>query len=145
MFWNDARKGRNMSDFWADVMKDPILLLLAGIGVTFAPHDWLGGMFLALAAAAFSMHVEPERDRVELWVVLMGAFIVSHISALVAHKFFPGIQIQLVMIVSGLLSRRAARLVLRAAGRLEDRGDALTDRIVDHVLPPSPPKKEGDK
>lgn len=51
----------------ADHAKDWLTLLLAGLGVTFAPHEWIGGMLLAFVAAAFDMRSDPEQDQRELW------------------------------------------------------------------------------
>lgn len=124
-----------MGDFWADIAKDWVLLALAGLGVTFAPHDWVGGMFLGLAAAAFSMHVDPEQDRIELWVVLVGAFIVTNAAAIIASRMVPDVPVQLVMTATGLLSRNIARIILRMAGRVEDKSGVITDRIIDRAIP----------
>lgn len=124
-----------MKDTIADHMKDWLTLMFTGLGVTFAPHEWLGGMFMALAAAAFAMRMEPEKDQRELWVVMVGAFLAAHIAAMIAHRWMPDFPVQIVMIGAGFVSRRVARLTLIIAGKLEDRGDVITDKIIDRVLP----------
>ena len=78
-----------MRDTLADHAKDPLTLALAGLGITFAPYEWLGGLFLALAGAAFAMRSDPEQDWRELWLVMLGAFLASHIAALIWQRW-PG-------------------------------------------------------
>lgn len=124
-----------MKDVVADHMRDWVTLGLAGLGITFAPHEWIGGLFLALAAATFSMRMDRTRDQRELWVVLFGAFLASHLAALAAHIWFPEISKQLVMVGAGFFSRHIARFSLRLGGMVEDRSDILADRIVDKILP----------
>lgn len=119
----------------ADHARDWLTWFLAGLGITFAPHEWIGGLFLALAAATFSMRMDPERDQRELWVVLFGAFLASHLAALCAHVWFPDLPKQLVMVGAGFFSRHIARFGLRLGGLVEDRSDVLADRIVDKILP----------
>jgi hypothetical protein len=120
-----------------DVAKSWLTLMLAGLGVTLAPHEWIGGLFLALAAAAFAMKVEPEQNKRELWVVLMGAFIASHVAALTAQSWAPDFPVQVVMIAAGYFSRHLARFSLRLAGLVEARSTTIADRLVDRVLPPA--------
>lgn len=121
--------------------KDVLTWLLAGLGVTFLPHEWIGGMFLAMAGAAFAMRTDPEQDVRELWIVLMGAFLAAHVAALVADIWLPGMPKQLFMLMAGFFSRRITRFALRLAGLVEARGDSVADRLIDRILP----KKGGDE
>lgn len=129
-----------MRDTLADHAKDPLTLALAGLGITFAPYEWLGGLFLALAGAAFAMRSDPEQDRRELWLVMLGAFLASHIAALIWQRW-PGdwwtmhAPVQAVMLATGFLSRRLTRFALRLAGLVEARGDVIAERVVEHFLP----------
>lgn len=125
-----------MKDQLADHAKDWLTLLLAGLGISFAPYEWIGGMFLALAAAAFAMRSDPEQDQRELWLVLLGAFLASHLSAMAAHWWMPAFPVQVVMAGTGFLSRRLTRFALRLAGLVEARSETIVDRTVDHFLPP---------
>ena len=131
-----------MKDVIADHAKDWLTLFFAGLGVTFAPYEWIGGMFLALAAAAFAMRSDPEQDQRELWLVLLGAFLASHLAGLAADNWLPNVPVQVAMAVAGFFSRRATRFALRLAGMVEARGDKIADRLVDRALGPAP--KEGD-
>lgn len=132
-----------MTKLIEDVAKSWLTLTLAGLGVTLSPHEWIGGLFLALAAAAFAMKVEPEQDKRELWVVLMGAFIASHVAALAAQRWLPEFPIQIVMVAAGYFSRHVSRFSLRLAGLVEARSGTIADRLVDRVLPPG--RHEGDE
>lgn len=130
-----------MKDQIADHAKDWLTLSLAGLGITFAPHEWLGGLFLALAGAAFAMRSDPEQDTRELWLVMLGAFLASHIAALIWQRW-PGDwwtmhpPVQAVMLAVGFMSRRLTRFALRLAGLVEARGDLIAGRVVDRILPP---------
>ena len=126
-----------MKDVVADHAKDWLTLALTGLGITFAPHEWIGGMFLALAAAAFAMRSDPEQDQRELWLVMLGAFLASHLAGLAADKWTPTLPVQAAMAVAGFFSRRATRFALRLAGMIETRGDKIADRLVDRALGPA--------
>lgn len=136
-----------MRDAIADHAKDPLTLALAGLGVTFAPYEWIGGLFLALAGAAFAMRSDPEQDRRELWLVMLGAFLASHAAALIwqhwpAEWWTAHAPVQAVMLVTGFLSRRLTRFALRLAGLVEARGDVIADRVVERFLPPDDDKHD---
>lgn len=126
------------------VMKDWLGLLFAGLGITFAPHQWLGGMFLALAGASVARHFDPERDRRELWVVFLTAFVVSHLAAIIAHLWLPGWPVQLVMAASGFGSRRLARFASRFLDRIEARAADVADRGLDRILPETRKNRDED-
>lgn len=125
-----------MKEQVADHAKDWLTLAFAGLGITFAPHEWIGGLFLALAGASYARHIEPEQDARELWAVMVAAFIASHAAALAVQRWAPELPLQLVMLGAGFFSRRATRWALRFAGLIEARGDRIADRVVDRILPP---------
>lgn len=127
-----------------DVLKDWLGLLFAGLGITFARHQWLGGMFLALAGASIARHIHPERDRRELWVVFLTAFVVSHLAAIIAHLWLPGWPVQLVMAISGFGSRRLARFASRFLDRIEARAGDVADRGLDRILPETRKNRDED-
>lgn len=135
-----------MRDIADAAAKDWLTLLFAGLGVTFAPHEWLGGMLLGLAGAGFARHIDPEQDKRELWIVLLGAFLTSHIAALV-WEVWPQdwwsihVPVQFVMLMAGFASRRLTRMVMRIFGRIEARSDTIADRLVDRALPVQEPKE----
>ncbi|RWR35006.1 hypothetical protein D2T29_00575 [Sinirhodobacter populi] len=117
-----------------DHMKDWLTLALTGLGISFAPHEWLGGMFLALAGAAFAMRTDPERDERELWLVFLGAFLASHLAAIGAHLWMPEFPKQVVMAITGFFSRRVTGIALSVGGAVERRSDRIADRLIDRTL-----------
>lgn len=128
-----------------DHLKDWLTLLLAGLGVTYAPHEWIGGILLALAGAAFAMRADPEQDVRELWLVLLGAFLAAHIAGMFSVRYFPDFPVQSVMAVTGFFSRRITRFGLRLAGMVESRSDQIAGRLVDKYLPETKADPEDPK
>lgn len=127
------------------IARDWLSLLLTGLGITFLPHEYLGGLFLALAGASIAMHFDRETDRRAFWAVMLVAFFVSHIAAMAAQAWRPEWSPQFVMAAAGFASRYATRTALRVLGLLEKRGDKIADHIVDRVLPGSDKSKsEGE-
>jgi len=124
-----------VKDTFIDHLKDFLTLALIGLGISLPAHDYVGGMFLALAGATFALRADPERDERELWVTILGAFLVSHLAAIVASRYAPGVPVQLVMASAGFASRRIVRWTYRALGVVEKRADRITDRLIDRVLP----------
>lgn len=124
-----------MKDVIANHVKDWLTLALVGLGVSFSATQWLGGMFLALAGAAFAMRSDPEQDVRELWVVMLGAFIVSHLAAIAVHHLYPEFPVQIAMMVAGFFSRRLSRMAFVLFAGVERRADSLSDRLIDRVLP----------
>ena len=123
------------------IARDWLSLLLTGLGITFLPHEYLGGLFLALAGASIAMHFDRETDRRAFWLVMLVAFFVSHLAALGAQTYAPEWSPQFVMAAAGFASRYATRTALRVLGLLEKRSDKIADHIVDRVLPGSDKSK----
>lgn len=133
----NERTGK-MQDRAADVAKDWLSLALAGLGITFAPaHEWLGGMLLGLAMAGLASKLQPEKDRMELFWVMLSGFLTSHLAALAAQVWLPAAPIQLAMMAGGFGSRFLTRFALKALGVLEGRAGRIVDGAIDKVLPMS--------
>lgn len=124
-----------MKDVLADHVKDWTTLALAGLGISFAPYEWVGGMLLAIAGATFAMRSEPEQDQRELWLVILGAFLASHLAGIVSNRTFPGFPVQVAMFAAGFFSRRLTRFALKFAGMLEKKSDKIADRVIDTLMP----------
>ena len=90
--------------------------------------------FSLLAGAAFAMRSDPESDQRELWLVLLGAFLASHLSAMASHSWYPDFPVQVTMCVTGFLSRRLTRFTLKFAGIIEGKGDAIADKVIDKFI-----------
>lgn len=123
-----------LRDVIADHAKDWITLALAGLGISFAPYEWIGGVFLAIAGATFAMRSDPEQDQRELWLVILGAFLASHLAGMASHKYLPDFPVQATMFFAGFFSRRITRFALKFAGLLEQRGDKIADKVIDKFI-----------
>lgn len=131
------------------IARDWLTLLLTGLGISFLAHEYLGGLFLALAGASIAMHFDKDTDRRAFWAVMLVAFFVSHLAAIGAQTWRPEWSPQFVMAAAGFASRYATRTALRVLGLLEKRSDKIADHIVDRVFPadpnaPPPPRQEGE-
>lgn len=124
----------------ADHAKDWLTLLLAGLGITFLPHEFFAGMFLAFAGAAFAMKIDPEQDKRELWLVMLGAFLAAYLAAealqyAIAQAWIQPFPPQPVMLFAGFFSRMIMRRILQIGGLVDQRLPTLTDKLLDRVLP----------
>lgn len=110
--------------------------LLAGLGVTFAPYEYFGGLFFAMACAMITRHWFPEKDRREIWVTLVAAFVVATLGAEVwLWKVSDGgIPIQMVMAVLGFASRVVVTVGMKFLLRIENRSDEIADNVIDKAL-----------
>jgi hypothetical protein len=121
--------------------QDWAVLLLAALGISLAPHVFWGGLFLALCLSMVARHFLPERDRQEIWLVLLAAAIMAILTAegitwlQATDRLSPQFPAQMAMAAAGFASRWVIHLGLRILNRVEDRGDEVADRIFDHVLP----------
>ncbi len=130
------RKGlTKMNDAVHSTLKDWLVLALAGIGVQFPPHHYIGGLLLAMAGAAVATKFQPDEDRVELWTVIVTAWVIATIAAIGGKYYMPDFPPQVVMAAAGFFSRYIARLLLAMAGRVEAQTDTIFDRLLDRVLP----------
>ena len=124
----------------ADHAKDYLTLLLTGLGITFLPHEFIGGIFLAFAGAAFAMKIDPEQDKRELWLVMLGAFLAAYsaievLQYAIQKNWVEEISPQPVMAIAGFFSRMIMRQILRLGGLVDRRLDPLATKWVDRVLP----------
>lgn len=116
-------------------LRDWFSVMLAGIGVSFAPNIWFGGLILAVAGASIAFHHDPERDMRERWVVYTTALVTAHMVAMFFFWWKPDLPPQFVMFFAGFLSRKVIRSALRIASLIEAQGNTIAARIVDRVLP----------
>lgn len=129
------------------VLKDATSLILIGMGITFAPHVYFGGLFLALAGAAIARawekdqaekagHPLPKEGGFRLFLVILTAFFVSTLVAIMVMHFWPNWSVQLVMAVSGFASRKVVVLALSVIESLSHKGDTIANRWIDKAFPP---------
>lgn len=115
--------------------RDWLLLITTGLGISFAPHVWIGGLFLAMAGASVAFQYDPERDGRERWSVFGTALVVAHVVGIVVFWWFPEFPPQLAMFGAGFLSRRLVRAAFRISSGIERRTDTIAGRIVGTLLP----------
>ena len=133
-------------EFLGSILRDATSLVLLGLGITFAPHIYLGGLFLALAGAAVARawekdqaakagHPLPREPNMKLTLVIVTAFFISTLSAITVHHFWPEWSIQVVMAASGFASRWLVVLMINTLFSLSKKGDSLASRILNKILP----------
>lgn len=136
-----------ISEVTAGTLRDWLALVLLGIGVQFPPHQFLGGLFMALAGAAISRAWERERMRRRgcdliresnstLLLVAATAFFVATVVAVLVNSYWPDWSVPLVMAAAGFASRRIVYAGLNVVEGLAKRGDYIAQRIIDRFLPP---------
>lgn len=124
-----------VKDMATNSVGDGLVWLLAALGVTFSAHEYVGGLFFALAFAMLARHWWPEKDRREIWITLLAAFLVATAGAEIAAWYFDGdIHVQLIMAGLGLASRVIATMVMKVLRRVEDRSDEIADKVIDKGL-----------
>lgn len=121
--------------------RDWLSLALLGLGISFLPYAYIGGLFLALAGASIASHWGDQKDRTSLFMTMTTAFFVSHLTAIAVNAFFPAFPVQLAMAAAGLTSKYIVRTAFRFAGRVESKSETFADRAVNRVLPPDEEKK----
>ena len=117
------------------VARDPLSLILAGMGITLAPYEYLGGIVLALAGASIASAMSKETDKRSFWAVMLTAVFISTVMIQVAGSYPIGIPTPLLMSLSGFGSRPIAKFLLKTFGVFEKRSDILAEKIADKVLP----------
>lgn len=130
-----ATIARTVGENAESIVRDPLTLILTGLGISFAPHEYLGGLFLALAGASIASAMNRDQDRRRFWLVMLTAVFISHLAAMGAESIWPTLPFQLVMALAGFGSRYLVKMMLRVFGLLEERADKVADKIVDRILP----------
>lgn len=121
-------------DIIGDLLSDPLALAMTGLGISFIPFsEYLGGLFLALACAAWARHFSPEKSRKEFWAVMWGGFIAAHLAVMAANVWVPEWKPQLVMAVAGFCSRFLARFTLKLMNQLEDSAEDIGDTVANRI------------
>jgi peptidoglycan biosynthesis protein MviN/MurJ (putative lipid II flippase) len=117
-----------------DTAQDWVSLFLAGLGISFALHEFLGGLFLALAlASSLARH---RKDQRKLWGALVTAGITAVLAAIAWQWMeWQWLPVQLVMASMGVLGSPGATILVALQDRLEDRSGEVADKAIDHFLP----------
>lgn len=141
-------------EFVGSAVRDTFSLILLGLGISFAPHVYVGGLFLALAGAAIARAYEkdqaaqaglpiPREGNMKLVLVVITAFFVSTLTASVVHTFWSNWSVQLVMAVSGFASRWIVITAINVLIHLSRRGNHIADRLVNRYFSQEKDQKHG--
>lgn len=131
-----------------ELSRDSLTLVLAGLGISLAPHEFFGGLFLALAAGSMiARHRQSHRK-------LLGIMGTSAVTAVVVVIFTDqfdhfGYAPQLIMAGAGAASSWLVNIFVRVMDGAQARSGRIADRMIDRLLPPvpddpaNPPKGDG--
>lgn len=130
-----------MKEHTVEMAKDWLMLLLAGLGISFQPHEFFGGLFLALFAASLARRLSPDQDDRGFLVMMGTAALAAIVTAEIMSYAYPEIMPQLVMAGAGFVSSFLARTILQAAGAVEKKAPQITEHVIDRVMPDEEDKK----
>ena len=82
---------------------DWLTWLLLALGVTFSGVEYVGGLLFAVALAMLTRNWWPEKDKREIWVVLLSAWLISTIGSVLFFALFPESRIPPQMIMALLV------------------------------------------
>lgn len=133
--------GEIMKQQAVDLARDGLTLALAGLGISLAPHEFFGGLFLALAAGSMVARHRKSNKRL---VGIMGTAAVTAIIAVIATEQFDhwGYGPQLIMAAAGGASSWLVNIFVRVMDGVQERSGTISGRIVDRIFPPT---KGGDQ
>ncbi len=118
-----------------DMLGNWLVLLLAGLGLSIAVNQFLGGLLLALAMAGVARRADPNRGRGIGVTTAFTAAVLSIVAAMTVEAMSWPVPLPLVMGVVGFFSRNLVSIAVRFGSRVEERQDELIDRVVDSVVP----------
>lgn len=144
---------QTLTDATAGTLRDWVSLILLGLGVQFSTHEYIGGLFMALAGAAISRAWERERARkagctlcresnATLFLVAVTAFFVATVVAIIVKSRWSDSPAPMIMAAAGFASRRIVYGALNVVDGVARRGDSLAQRIIDKFLPGSDRRDE---
>ncbi|WP_282076296.1 hypothetical protein [Epibacterium ulvae] len=118
-----------------EMLRDSLSMALMGLGVSLFPHEFFGGLFLALAAG--SMIARHRRSTGKLWGILATAAVTSTMAVIFTEQFDHwGYAPQLIMAAAGLASSWLINIFVRVMDSAQERSSTIADRLIDKVLPP---------
>lgn len=114
--------------------KEYISVFLAALGISLAPYMWISGMLFAFAGAAYAMRIETDIDRRKLGWVLFGAFFCAYATGIIIQEWHINFPAPLAMGIAGFVSRPIIQTIMKFGKSVESRSDALSDKILDHIV-----------
>lgn len=132
-----------MRDLMMDLGHNWVGWLWLGLGISISPHEFLGGLIIALGVASLLSGRRVEGR--QLFVSLLSACILAILVSIVwgaAEIHWPP---QIGMAAAGVLGRPIAGLLVKFQDRVEYRATELSDRVIDHVAGKSGSDKTGPR
>tara|TARA_R110000868_G_scaffold300043_2_gene560356 strand:- start:962 stop:1351 length:390 start_codon:yes stop_codon:yes gene_type:complete len=113
-----------------DLARDGLTLALAGLGISLAPHEFFGGLFLALAAGSL---VARHRKSTKKLISIMATAAITAVITVVATQQFDhwGYAPQLVMAAAGGASSWILNIFVSVMDGVQERSGTISGRIVD--------------
>lgn len=105
---------------------DGVVIALAGLGITFAPNVFLGGLFWAIGGAMILREYSPSLRKTRRKLTIITASFLAVLAAICVHQYYPDFPVSLAMAIAGILS---VPLVKRFAARETEIVDAVLDKI----------------
>lgn len=129
-----------MKQHAVELSRDSLTLILAGLGISLAPHEFFGGLFLALAAG--SMIARHRKSNRKLLGIMGTAAFTAVIAVIITDQFDHwGYAPQLIMAGAGGASSWLVNIFVRVMDGAQKRSGHIADRLIDRIFPPS---KGGD-
>lgn len=122
--------------------QDWLTWLLAGIGLSLAPYQFFGGLFLALAVA--SILAGHRKDHRQIWLSLLTAAMGAIFVAAAWEHLQLQFPVQIGMAAAGVLGRPVSAFLVQLQDQIEARSAEIADRAIDRVLPGDDKKGGGD-
>lgn len=123
-----------------ELSRDSLTLILTGLGISLAPHQFFGGLFLALAAG--SMIARHRKSNRKLLGIMSTAAFTAVIAVIITDQFDHwGYAPQLIMAGAGGASSWLVNIFVRVMDGAQERSSHIADRLIDKLFPPS---KGGD-
>lgn len=132
-----------MRDLMMDLGTNWMGWLWIGLGVSVSPHEFFGGLIIALGIASLLSGRRVEGR--QLFVSLLSACILATLISIgwgAAELHWPP---QIGMAVAGVLGRPISGLLVKFQDRVEYRGGELSDRVIDRVAGKSGFDKTGPR
>lgn len=118
-----------------------LMWVFAGLGVSIAINEFLGGMLLSCAAAAIMARTR--QDNRKKWLMIVTAIVLAVMTAIVWPSVHTEIPVQFGMALSGFLSRWIVNFMAKFMDRVEERADDVADEVLDRVAKSDKGKDDG--
>ena len=117
----------------SDVARDWLGWLMLALGVSLPAHQFLGGLFLALAMG--SMIARHRKSNAKLWAILATSAVVATVTVLVSQRWDHwGFLPQVVMAIAGGVSGWLVNFIVKIGDDMEDRTGVVAERLINRIF-----------